>query len=64
MGFTLLECVAESYSNRGKVSGCHYDLVKGQRIYADARDLSGMDKRAFKKHADSTEAGPGSQETP
>ena len=48
-GFVLLECVAERYGNRGRVSGCHYTLKQGQRIYADVRDLSGLDKRAFKK---------------
>jgi hypothetical protein len=64
MGFALLECVAERYENQGQVSGCHYMLSLVQRIYADARDLSGMDKGAFKKHADSIEAGSGTEETP
>jgi hypothetical protein len=65
LGFVLLECTAEQYQNRGKVSGCHYRLAQGQRIYADVRDLSGMDRQAFEKvgDADSAEADQGPQES-
>ncbi|MGD8499009.1 MAG: hypothetical protein PVJ86_00085 [Phycisphaerales bacterium] len=65
LGFILLECTAKRYGNRGQVSCCHYRLAQGQRIYADVRDLSGMDKGAFRKvgDADPAEAGQGPQES-
>lgn len=65
-GFALLECVADSYENRGKVTGCRYAFVEGQRRYVDVRDLSGMDRGSVRKVGDGAgivqEGGP--QETP
>lgn len=65
-GFTLLECVAPKYRNRGKATGCHYAFVWGQRRYVDVRDLSGMNRDAFVKvdDANTSKAGKGPQEAP
>lgn len=48
-GLALLECLVPEYRNRGKSTGCRYAFAEGQRRYVDVRDMTGMDKGAFRK---------------